>query len=371
MAQEIDCEPTNNGQYFGSTLTLHKGKLYGISFRGGKYGGGVLFEWEPIENVFTKKIDLSYEQASNALRSPLTFINGKAYGLTFWGGTHGSGVLYEWDPAVNRFTPKVNFNDGNGRMPVGELAYKNGQLYGVTFYGGANDAGVLFSWNIATNEFTKYGDFTPIEETDEQPSIYSFALIDPVSDMDVAEMHNGMEFNVKDRLNIRANTDELTKSVAFFINGKRYWGENQEPYALFGDRNGDYNRGRFKPGEYTVLAIPYGEKFHTGTAGEHQSITFRVTDDNGSTQATSLAEVNVFPNPVADHAIIEIDGEPNAAVAVELMDEFGNSIRRIDESLNDFGWLEKTFDSHNLKSGTYYLTIKMNEETYTKRMVIK
>jgi hypothetical protein len=44
----------------------------------------------------------------------------------------------------------------------------------------------------------------------------------------------------------------------------------------------------FKPGEYTVLAIPYSENFHTGIAGEPQSIFFRVTDDNGSTQATLI-----------------------------------------------------------------------------------
>ena len=118
-------------------------------------------------------------------------------------------------------------------------------------------------------------------------------------------------------------------------------------------------------------AIPYSENFHTGTPGESKSISFKVTDDNGSTQATSFAEFNVFPNPVTEYATIEIDGEPNAPISVEIVDEFGNSIKRIDESLNDFGWLVRTLDVENLGSGTYYFTIKMNKETYTKRIMIE
>jgi hypothetical protein len=209
------------------------------------------------------------------------------------------------------------------------------------------------------------------EEPTLGPVVYSLTLIDPVSDMEIADMYNGIEFNVNDRLNIRSHSNELTQSVAFFINGKRYWGENQEPYALFGDRNGDYNRGRFKPGEYTVTVIPYSENFHTGTTGESKSVSFKVTDDNGSTQATPFAELNVFPNPFTEYATIEIDGEPNAPIAVKIVDQFGNSVKTINESLNGSGWLVKTLDAQNLGSGTYFLTIKIDKETCTKRIVIK
>ena len=208
-------------------------------------------------------------------------------------------------------------------------------------------------------------------EAGEGPAVFGFTLVDPATDMDVAEMYDSMEFNVNDRLNIRANTNDLTKSVAFFINGVRYWGENEEPYALFGDRFGDYNRGRFRPGEYTLTAVPYSENVHTGIEGQSMTIFFRVTDDHGSTDARAFVDVNVFPNPIVENATVELTGEPNSHVSLEIVDAYGNPISRVDETMDNFGWWVKEWNARDVKRGVYYMTIKVNDETHTKRILVK
>jgi pterin-4a-carbinolamine dehydratase len=210
-----------------------------------------------------------------------------------------------------------------------------------------------------------------IPEAEEKPMVYSFTLVDPNTDMDIAEMYDSMEFAAADRLNIRINTNAMTKSVAFYMNGKRYWGENQEPYALFGDRFGDYNRGRLTPGVYTLTAVPYSENLQRGMEGQAMTITFTVTDEDGSTNARSFIEVNVFPNPVVEKATIEVAGEPNTAVSMEIIDQQGTSLNKVNEPLDNQGWLVKEWAPQNLKRGTYYITIKMNDETYTKRITVK
>jgi hypothetical protein len=40
-------------------------------------------------------------------------------------------------------------------------------------------------------------------------------------------------------------------------------------------------------------------------------------------------------------------------------------------SLDDSGSFAMALNAHNLEGGTYYLMIKMNKETFTKRIVIK
>jgi uncharacterized repeat protein (TIGR03803 family) len=157
FTSKVDSEYIN-GSGFGSTLTLHNGKFYSNAYGGG-IAAGVIFEWDPVTNIYTKKIDLGQTTGFYPTASPLIFVNGKGYGVTIAGGAKGRGVLYEWDPVTNLYTVKESFTPLHGADPIGGLIYKDGSLYGVTASGGAGPAGVIYEWNIASNKFIRHADF--------------------------------------------------------------------------------------------------------------------------------------------------------------------------------------------------------------------
>lgn len=136
------------------SLTLHSGKFYGMTSSGGINNGGVIFEWDPATNVYTKKIDLS---AANGYVpfGDLILYGGKFYGMTSAGGLNSAGVIFEWDPATNIYTKKIDLTIAGGRIPHGNLTLDNNKFYGMTRLGGINSQGVIFEWDPATNIYTK------------------------------------------------------------------------------------------------------------------------------------------------------------------------------------------------------------------------
>ena len=162
----FEWDPTSNnysrkiysgGHPYGS-LTLNDGKFYGMTNLGGISVAGEIFEWDPATNIFTKKIDLNSTTGSNPYGS-LTLHDGKFYGLTYAGGINNAGVIFEWDPVTNIYSKKIDLNSTTGSNPYGSLTLSNGKFYGLTYAGGINNAGVIFEWDPTTNTYTKKFDF--------------------------------------------------------------------------------------------------------------------------------------------------------------------------------------------------------------------
>lgn len=149
------------------SLTYLNGKFYGVTASGGDYQSGVIFEWDPVSNIYIKKIDFFYDGVGgwpmgNTPVGSLAVYNGKLYGMTQYAGStsNADGVLFEWDPVTNVFTNKFDFSGNDGRYPVGDLTLgSDGKFYGFTSQGGTNNVGVIFEWNPATNTFLKRLDF--------------------------------------------------------------------------------------------------------------------------------------------------------------------------------------------------------------------
>lgn len=150
---------TQGNSPFGS-LTLLDGKLYGMTSSGGINNMGVIFEWDPYGNVYTKKIDFDGTIGNGPSGSSLVLLNRKFYGMTKSGGAGFSGVIFEWDPSTNVFTKKIDFDgSAKGSRPEGSLTFFNGKFYGMTYAGGTNDLGVIFEWDPSNNNYTKKIDF--------------------------------------------------------------------------------------------------------------------------------------------------------------------------------------------------------------------
>jgi uncharacterized repeat protein (TIGR03803 family) len=156
----IDFQGVTNGKRpYGSLIEADNEKLYGMTSSGGSNDAGVIFEFEPSTCTLIKKIDLG-KDTRHPNGSLFQAFNGKFYGMTSYGGYNDQGVLFEWDLSSNTIVQKILFTYTNGQYPAGSLIQtNNGMLYGMTAMGGANDSGVLFEFNPVTSNFIKKHDF--------------------------------------------------------------------------------------------------------------------------------------------------------------------------------------------------------------------
>jgi uncharacterized repeat protein (TIGR03803 family) len=146
--------------YYGQ-LTELNGKLYGMTYEGGNTDEGVLFVYDPATDIYTKLKDFSPADGRLPYGS-LTVYNNKLYGMTTSGGggtgLSGGGVIFEYDPATNVYTKKKAFNySGNlteGGIPYGSITLMNNKLYGTTYYGGTNGRGVIFEFDPVIGTYT-------------------------------------------------------------------------------------------------------------------------------------------------------------------------------------------------------------------------
>jgi len=161
--KKLDFNGTVLGGYpHGSLIEAGNGKLYGMTSQGGVNNDGVLFEYDPATSTYTKKFDFDgATTGSKPYGSLIEAGNGKLYGMTYEGGIRDRGVLFEYNPATDTYTKKLDFdNSATGRRPDGSLIEAgNGKLYGMTTFGGVNNDGVLFEYNPVTDTYTKKFDF--------------------------------------------------------------------------------------------------------------------------------------------------------------------------------------------------------------------
>ncbi|MFN0173182.1 MAG: choice-of-anchor tandem repeat GloVer-containing protein [Saprospiraceae bacterium] len=142
---------TNGGQPNGS-LIASGGKFYGMTLTGGSHGHGVIFEYELAGGglgIYTVKHNFDNTNGGYPYGSLIEW-GGKFYGMTSQGGSDGLGVLFEYDPAgAGIYTVKHFFDSNGGYYPNGSLVVSNGKFYGMTLRGGVSNGGVLFEYDPA------------------------------------------------------------------------------------------------------------------------------------------------------------------------------------------------------------------------------
>jgi len=146
-----------------SSIVEYNGKFYGVTTSGGSYDDGVIYEWDPSTNIYTKKFDFNDKVTGRTPNGELTLVNDKFYGVTTFGGANGNGggTIFEWNPTTNDYTVKREFSifDVSGNTPVSKMVLLNGKLYGTTIFGGNTNNGVIFEFDPATDTYTKKYNF--------------------------------------------------------------------------------------------------------------------------------------------------------------------------------------------------------------------
>lgn len=146
----------------GQDMIVYNNKMYGVMPWSGLFSQGIIYEFDPAANTYTKLADLHSLEGSDLQinRGRLVAYNNRLYGVATLAGFDTEGYLYELDLTTKTLTVKHHFNNANGRHPQGGLTLYNNKLYGVAANGGANNFGVIFSYDLATNTYTKLYDFS-------------------------------------------------------------------------------------------------------------------------------------------------------------------------------------------------------------------
>lgn len=144
----------------GGLIKSDDGKLYGMTGSGGNKDAGVIFSFDSSTSTFTKVKDFDLTDGRNPQESLVKGTDGKLYGMTFYGGNSGNGVIFSFDPSTLAYNKLKDFDGINGKYPKGRLLQANdGKLYGTTSIGGINNSGVIFSFDPVTFIFVKLKDF--------------------------------------------------------------------------------------------------------------------------------------------------------------------------------------------------------------------
>jgi uncharacterized repeat protein (TIGR03803 family) len=140
-----------NGEYPYGSLTLSKGKLFGMTREGGAMNNGCIFSIDTNGNDYKDLLDFTGTNGGSPFGS-LALSGNKLFGMTDLNFTDGN--IFSIDTNGSGYNVLFNFNGYNGFDPQGDLILVGSKLYGMTLQGGVNGYGVIFSMDTNGNDCT-------------------------------------------------------------------------------------------------------------------------------------------------------------------------------------------------------------------------
>ncbi len=221
--------------------------------------------------------------------------------------------------------------------------------------------------------------------------IASFTLVDAGEDKDLQMLRDGDVINLdvleNETFNIRANTSpEAVGSVQVEVYQEgqgliRKSTESILPYALFGDREGNYHAWQPAAGQYTLKATPYGEPNGKGKDGTTMEISFTVvhsmmnaarTTVQSKTKTAGLPEslpasFLMYPNPSAGMVQVAYTGQPGEDLTLYIFDASGHLIK----SIAGTGRLDEKIDLTLQSKGWYIAQLTHGQGKITQKFIIR
>lgn len=148
-----------HGSYPNGSLVYDSIFLYGMTSRGGTYKSGTVFKIKPDGTGYTDLLDFYGTNGSSPYGS-LIFDSTFLYGMTTGGGISSVGTIFKIKQDGTNYTNLTDFDKINGSYPYGSLIHDNLFLYGITNSGGTDNYGVIFKIKPDGTGFTKLFDFT-------------------------------------------------------------------------------------------------------------------------------------------------------------------------------------------------------------------
>jgi len=84
-----------------------------------------------------------------------------------------------------------------------------------------------------------------------------------------------------------------------------------------------------------------------------------------------LAAITVYPNPVKDVAKVSMNLKQNANVSVDLTNLVGQQILSLNKGYMTTGLQQFSIDASSLSSGVYFLTVRVNGQKFTQKLIVE
>ena len=84
-----------------------------------------------------------------------------------------------------------------------------------------------------------------------------------------------------------------------------------------------------------------------------------------------LASVTVYPNPVKDIAKVSLNLKQNANVTVEVTNLVGQQVMSLNKGSMNAGTQLFSVDASQLSAGVYFISVVVNGQKFTQKMVVK
>lgn len=146
--------PPSGANPMGGPVSDGHGNFYGAAKN---YGAGVIYKWSgsrPAATVYAFRVThdaIRYPDGAAPYGSPVFGADGKLYGMTFFGGKNNAGTVYSLDPVSKAlkviydfagYTPSDCPEDVAGVQSL--FLASDGKLYGTSLFGGSNGTGFAF-----------------------------------------------------------------------------------------------------------------------------------------------------------------------------------------------------------------------------------
>jgi uncharacterized repeat protein (TIGR03803 family) len=159
---------TDGGAPYAGLIRSRTGNLYGVTSGSGlRAASGTVFEITPAGKLTTLYIFCSQPNCIDGATPYAGLVegtNGNFYGMTYRGGTHNGGTIFEVTPegkltTLHSFCSEMNCTDGEAPLLASVVQGRNGNFYGTTPMGGAYGLGTVF-------EITPNGKLTTLHSFD-------------------------------------------------------------------------------------------------------------------------------------------------------------------------------------------------------------
>ena len=157
----VSLDGTNGAIPYAGLLLGRNGLLYGTTTTGGASGNGEVFRLNSQTGVITVLHSFGGSDGASPEAPLMPGPGGKYYGTTSTGGADNFGAVFSITPS-GTFKSLHSFSGaGQGQNPSAELTLgSDGVLYGVTYGGGTNGSGTIFKIT-ARGTFAKLSDVAP------------------------------------------------------------------------------------------------------------------------------------------------------------------------------------------------------------------
>jgi len=96
-----------------------------------------------------------------------------------------------------------------------------------------------------------------------------------------------------------------------------------------------------------------------------------VTELGMDQKKNDITSVSIYPNPVKDLANVSLTLKQSGNVIVDVTNMLGQQVLSMDKGNMNAGSSQFSFSSSNLPSGVYFVTVNINGEKFTHKMIVK